>query len=208
MQVAKWGNSLAVRLPSAVVEALKLKKGTRSKFGSQGIASSKSVAITVNSAHWRNCDSFADHCHRVSRLVENSCMNARPFFDTTVLVYVVAQHDERTAASEALLDAGGIVSVQVLNELAAVAHRKLKMPWDAIAEALLAIRVLCPDPVPLTVETHEAGLRIASRYGFHIYDALIVAAALDAECALLYSEDLRSEQIIDGTLTIRNPFTH
>ena len=133
-------------------------------------------------------------------------MSDRPFFDTNVLVYIVGQHDERTGAAEALLAAGGVVSVQVLNELAAVARRKLGMSWEAIVEALAAIRVLCPEPVPLTIDTHDAALRIASRYGFHLYDALIVAAALDVECTTLYSEDLQTDQVIDGTLTIRNPF--
>jgi predicted nucleic acid-binding protein len=133
-------------------------------------------------------------------------MNDKAFFDTNVLVYVVAHSDERTAVAEPLVARGGVVSVQVLNELASVASRKLGMAWGEIGEALTAIRVLCPSPVPLTVETHEAGLRIAAQYRFHIYDALITAAALEAECTTLYSEDLQDGQIIDGRLTIRNPF--
>jgi predicted nucleic acid-binding protein len=134
-------------------------------------------------------------------------MNDSVFFDTNVLVYVVGQKDHRTAAAEALLAGGGIVSVQVLNELASVARRKLGMTWEEIGEALAAIRTLCPTPVPLTVETHEAGLRIAAQYQLHIYDALVAAAALEAECTTLYSEDLHDGQVIDGRLTIRNPFT-
>ena len=114
-------------------------------------------------------------------------MNDKAFFDTNVLIYIIGEKDERTAAAEALVAGGGVVSVQVLNELAAVARRKLVMTWDEIAEALAAIRVLCPSPVPLTVETHEAGLRIADQYQVHIYDALIAAAALEAECTTLYS---------------------
>ena len=51
---------------------------------------------------------------------------------------------------------------------------------------------------PLTVETHDAVLRIASRYR-HIYDALVVAAALEAECMKPYSEDLQTDQVIDRT---------
>jgi len=134
-------------------------------------------------------------------------MNDSVFFDTNVLVYVVGEKDHRTAAAEALLAGGGIVSVQVLNELASVARRKLGMRCEEIGEALAAIRTLCPTPVPLTVETHEAGLRIAAQYQLHIYDALVAAAALEAECTTLYSEDLHDGQIIDGRLTIRNPFT-
>lgn len=133
-------------------------------------------------------------------------MNDRVFFDTNVLVYVVGQRDERTAAAEALLARGGVVSVHVLNEFVSVARRKLGMTWDEIGEALAAIRTLCPSPVPLTIETHEAALRIAAHYGYHIYDALVAAAALEAECATLYSEDWQDGQVIDGRLTIRNPF--
>jgi predicted nucleic acid-binding protein len=60
--------------------------------------------------------------------------------------------------------------------------------------------------VPLTIETHDAGLRIATQYGYHIYDALVAAAALEAECMTVYSEHMQDGQIIDGRLTIRNPF--
>jgi predicted nucleic acid-binding protein len=55
------------------------------------------------------------------------------------------------------------------------------------------------------VDTHDQALRIAERYGFQIYDSLIVAAALEAGCTTLYSEDMQDGQSID-TLTIRNPF--
>jgi predicted nucleic acid-binding protein len=133
-------------------------------------------------------------------------MNDKAFFDTNVLVYIVGEKDQRTGPAEALIAAGGVVSVQVLNELAAVARRKLGMTWDEITEALAAIRVLCPSPVPLTINTHEAGLRIAAQYQFHIYDALVAASALEAACTTLYSEDLQDGQVIDGRLTIRNPF--
>ncbi len=133
-------------------------------------------------------------------------MNDRAFFDTNVLVYAIGEQDARTPTAEALLSRGGLISVQVLNELASVAVRKLRMSWPDVAEALEAIRILCPDPVPITVEVHDAALRLAGQYGFHIYDALIVAAALDADCATLYTEDLQSGQVIDGRLTIHNPF--
>lgn len=132
-------------------------------------------------------------------------MSDRTFFDTNVLVYVVGQEDDRTAKAEALVASGGVVSVQVLNELASVARRKLGMSWDEIGEALAAIRILCP-PMPLTIDTHDAGVRIAAKYGFQFYDALIAAAALEADCTTLYSEDFQDGQVIEGRLTIRNPF--
>jgi predicted nucleic acid-binding protein len=133
-------------------------------------------------------------------------MSDRAFFDTNVLVYIVGHKDERTAKAEALVANGGVVSVQVLNELASVSHRKLGMSWEEIGGALAAIRDLCPSPIPLTLDTHGAGLRIAAKYGFHFYDALIAAAALEAQCTTLYSEDFQDGQLLEGRLTVRNPF--
>jgi predicted nucleic acid-binding protein len=133
-------------------------------------------------------------------------MNHKVFLDTNILLYTIGQHDVRTPVAEGLVEQGGVVSVQVLNELASVAHRKLKMSWQDVANALDAIRILCPSVVPITAETHDAALRLAVRHGFHIYDALIMAAALEAGCGTLYSEDMQSGQVIGGRLTIRNPF--
>lgn len=133
-------------------------------------------------------------------------MPARPFLDTNVLLYSVARDDPRADIAEALLAAGGIVSVQVLNEFVATARRKLGMSWGDTIEALGAIRLLCPSPLAMTAATHDRAIEIARSYGFHIYDASIIASALDADCDTLYSEDLQDGQIIDGRLTIRNPF--
>jgi predicted nucleic acid-binding protein len=133
-------------------------------------------------------------------------MPGKAFFDTNVLIYVLAQNDARTSRAEELLAAGGVTGVQVLNEFVAVARRKMHMPWKDVAEALDAIRVLCPSPVPVTMPLHEAAVKIAERLGYEIYDALVVAAALEANCATLYSEDMQDGQVIERKLRIRNPF--
>jgi predicted nucleic acid-binding protein len=96
--------------------------------------------------------------------------------------------------------------VQVLNEFVSVARRKISMSWNDVTEALHAFRVLCPSPLPITAETHDAAVKIAARRGYNIYDALLIASPLEAGCATLYSEDLQDGQTIDGILTIRNPF--
>ena len=133
-------------------------------------------------------------------------MPAKVFFDTNVLIYAVAQDDPRSTPAEELLASGGVLSVQILNEFASVARRKILMPWTDVMEALNAFRVLCPSPLPITIELHEAALKIAEKHGYNIYDALVVSAALEAGCTTLYSEDLHDGQTIDGQLTIRNPF--
>jgi predicted nucleic acid-binding protein len=132
-------------------------------------------------------------------------MSDKAFFDTNVFVYAIIQDDPRSDHAEKLVAQGGTVSVQVLSEFAAVARRKTKMPWVEIRRALDGIKILCPDPLPLTLDTHQEALAIAERYGYKIYDALIVASALEARCTVLYSEDMQDGQVI-GRLTIRNPF--
>ena len=88
-------------------------------------------------------------------------MSDKAFLDTNILLYTIGQDDVRTPVAEALVQQGGIVSVQVLNELASVAHRKLKMSWQDITRALGALRILCPSVVPMTAGTHEAALVLA-----------------------------------------------
>ena len=129
----------------------------------------------------------------------------KAFFDTTVILYALAKDDARAEVAEALLAAGGVISVQILNEFVAVASRKLGMPWDDVLAALDAILILCPSPAPLMIETHQMALGIARKYKYHIYDALVIASAIEAPCTTLYSEALQEGQAIGG-LTIRNPF--
>lgn len=133
-------------------------------------------------------------------------MSGSPFLDTNVLVYALGQDDRRTPVAETLLADGGTISVQVLNELVAVMQRKLRMPLSDILDALASLRVLCPSSLPVTADIHEAALSLIDRYGWHVYDAVIVATALAAGCSTLYSEDLQHGQIINDQLTIVNPF--
>ena len=134
-------------------------------------------------------------------------MTSPVFFDTNILIYAALQPDPRSEVARDLLAQRGVISVQVLNEFASVAHRKLRRPWSEITRALAAIRVFCPSPRPITVGTHEAALAIAERSGYQLFDALIIAAALDAGCVTLFTEDLQDGQVIEGRLTIRNPFS-
>lgn len=133
-------------------------------------------------------------------------MTSRAFFDTNVLVYAASPDDLRFSTASELVAAGGCISVQVLNEFTLVLRRKLKLPWPQAIETLCKVRRLCPDPLPILVATHDRAVAVAQRYGFRIYDALIVASALEADCDTLYSEDLQDGQVIFGRLTVRSPF--
>ena len=130
---------------------------------------------------------------------------ADTFFDTSVLLYLLSDDTDKADRIETLLSARGIVSVQVLNEFAVVALRKLKMPLNEVREILDTIRAVCAVE-PLTIETHDRGLAVCERYRFSLYDSMLVAAALISGAAILYSEDLKHGQVIDNQLRVTNPF--
>jgi len=127
------------------------------------------------------------------------------FFDTNVLVYVASGDAAKADRAEALISAGGAISVQVLNELTNVARRKMRMSWAETHGLLALVRGLLT-VLPLTLETHDTGLSLAERYGLSIYDAMIAASALHADCDTLWSEDLQHGMQLDEGLRIVNPF--
>lgn len=127
------------------------------------------------------------------------------FFDTNVLVYLASGDAAKADRAEAIIAGGGSISVQVLNEFANVARRKMQMTWDETHGFLDMLRGLLTVH-PITVEIHEAGLRIAERYGLSIYDSLIAASALDAGCDTLWSGDMQHGMKVEGGLRIANPF--
>jgi predicted nucleic acid-binding protein len=132
-------------------------------------------------------------------------MSADIFLDTNVLIYASSQGDHRTAMARRLLLSGGVVGVQVLNEFASVARTKLAMTWPEVQEAIEQIVILCPNPRPLSIETHRRALELSKRYGFSIWDSLIVAAAAEARCSMLLTEDFQHGQVVEG-VRIENPF--
>lgn len=127
------------------------------------------------------------------------------FFDTNILLYLLSSEAARADRVEEALAGGGTISIQVLNEFSAVARRKLGMSVGDIREVLAPIRAICRVE-SLTGQTHDLGLQVAERYGFSVYDAMIVAAALLADCSILYSEDMQHGQVLEKRLTVRNPF--
>jgi predicted nucleic acid-binding protein len=127
------------------------------------------------------------------------------FLDSNILIYIAALDDLKIHRSSELLYGECVVSIQVLNEIANVLRRKRKLPWERIREFLRLVEELAV-VMPLDADCHKVGINIAERYGFSVYDSMIVAAALQAGCDILYSEDMQHGQSIDGLLTIVNPY--
>jgi predicted nucleic acid-binding protein len=129
-----------------------------------------------------------------------------PFaIDTNIAVYALSEGPKCDIAL-LVLEAGPTISVQLLNELTNVYLKKRKLPWAKIEEALAIIQDLAANVRAVNIEVHRSACDIARRYKLSFYDALIVSAALLDKCDVLYSEDMQHGLIIDGRLTITNPF--
>ena len=127
------------------------------------------------------------------------------FVDTNVLLYILENDVRKAARAKTLLLTQPVISVQVLNEAASAARRKMRLDWPRILDFLAELRAYVHVSA-VTIATHDSGLRLAERYQLSVYDAMIVAAALEAGCATLWSEDMHDGLLVDDRLTIRNPF--
>ena len=126
------------------------------------------------------------------------------FIDTNVLIYAHESGAKSETARQVILT-GGVISVQVLNEFAAVLRRKFRLEWAVIADALADVRTALGPVRPVDVEIHLHAVALARSHDFSFYDALIVASALAAGCDTLLTEDLQSGRRVED-LTIVNPF--
>lgn len=134
------------------------------------------------------------------------------FVDTNIIAYA---RDSRLPVKQPIAEGWlsrlaatreGRISTQVLIEYYAVAThpRKLALPAAAAQADCRALQAW--DPLAPDLALFESAWSLADRHGFSWWDALIAAAALRQECALLLSEDLQHGLDIDGRLTIINPF--
>lgn len=132
-------------------------------------------------------------------------MSAKAFIDSNIVLYLLSADVAKADRAEAVMTAGGVVSVQVLNEVTNVARRKLGMAWAETDELLAGLRSAC-SVEPLTLRTHDTGRRLAERYGLSTWDAMIASAALLAGCDTLFSEDMQHGLLLERQLRVCNPF--
>ena len=129
---------------------------------------------------------------------------SKPFIDSNIIIYLLSADTAKADRAESILSMGGIISVQVLNEVASVCRRKLKMPWVEVEALLLAVKTAC-EIMPLTVASHEKAVELSKRFELSLFDANIVATALISGAEVLFSEDMHNNLLIDRLL-IQNPF--
>jgi predicted nucleic acid-binding protein len=139
-------------------------------------------------------------------------MSGKAFFDTNIFVYSydrrepVKQSVALNLIREATFSGDGVISYQVVQEFfnVVLVKSQLKMRHED-AQKFLATVFLPLVSVPWSIGLMSAGIRIQERYHLSWYDSLIVAAAQQAGCSVLYSEDFQHGQKF-GTVLVRNPF--
>ena len=129
---------------------------------------------------------------------------AKPFIDSNVVLYLFSSDTVKADRAESLLQSGGLISVQVLNEVASVCLRKLKMTWEDIDTVLETLKTTC-EVLPVTLASHEKAVGLAERFQISFYDANIAATAILCGADTLFSEDLQNGMSMDS-LTVVNPF--
>jgi predicted nucleic acid-binding protein len=133
-------------------------------------------------------------------------MNAKKiFFDTNTLLYLLSSDNKKADWVSKNLQQNNVISVQVLNEFTSASLRKIKISNTELDE-FLDLFTSTFNVKSLDIDTFETGLMISRRYGYQYYDSMIIAAALQAGCERLYSEDMQHRQVIDKRLQIVNPF--
>lgn len=134
-------------------------------------------------------------------------MKGKVFLDSNLWVYLNSNDAKAIIVRELVSSyfATVIVSSQVLGEIYHVLVKKGIAVKETAQEIIRDLQESF-NVSPITSETVNDAMRINSQYGFSYWDSLIIAAALETGCAVLYSEDLQHKQKIDGKLTIVNPF--
>ena len=131
-------------------------------------------------------------------------MADRAAVDSNVLVHAVAGRGPKRDAAKAAIAQARIVPAQALNETAHVLRRKAGMTLAEITVACGVIRDALR-VAPLLETTHALALEIAQETGYSIRDASILAAAIEAGCDRLVSEDMQDGRLVRN-VTIQNPF--
>lgn len=129
------------------------------------------------------------------------------FLDSNIIVYAHSdvEPDKQKIAQTIISEKLTVISTQVLKEIANILVKKFKHSWHDVSK-VLAEAVSNNIVHTNTSQTILEACNIAEKYNFSFYDSLIIAAALESGCNILYSEDMQHDQVIENMLTIVNPF--
>jgi len=137
-------------------------------------------------------------------------MPDRVFLDSNVLIYLHSEDDDdkRNAAQCLLDDYECVTSFQAFNEISNVWFREFNWDSDKVEEHLDNIELVCDEVFPIYRATINSALELKKRYGFSYFDSLMLASALEGNCNVIFTEDMNDGQVINNSLTIKNPFKY
>jgi predicted nucleic acid-binding protein len=132
-------------------------------------------------------------------------MSARVFLDTNILLYIYSESEPIKSAicQTAINNNNCYTSTQALNELSNVCLRKWNMNRSNIENAIDEISSAC-QVTHITENTIKKALFLHEKYKYSYYDCLMLAAAIESNCEMIFSEDMQNGQIVENTLTIKN----
>jgi predicted nucleic acid-binding protein len=126
--------------------------------------------------------------------------------DTNILVYNHDVNDDnKRAVSENLLRANPVISSQVVSEYLNYMRKEYKIEKRKLIRACAMWLKRCTVQ-PVCGSTIELASRLIDKYDFQLFDGIIVASALEANCDVLYSEDMQHGQVIEVSMKIINPY--
>ena len=135
-------------------------------------------------------------------------MNNKIAFDTNILVYCHSNSEpdkQETAIRLFRTYPNPVISTQVLSEYINVIKRSLNLPKEEIMDVCLLNIELCT-LYPVNISTLKYARILLDRYDFQLFDSIVIAAALEADCAILFSEDLHHHLLVESRMEIINPF--
>ncbi len=127
------------------------------------------------------------------------------FIDSNVILYMLDSNEDKSSISKSILGLFPLVNVQVLVEVVNVARRKFAYSKKECLNLWTDLHKFC-EIIPISKSTTLLTTYLVNKHQFQLFDAIIVASALEAGCDTLYSEDLQHKQVVENKLTIINPF--
>lgn len=128
------------------------------------------------------------------------------FVDSNIILYLLDADQQKRTIAENLLLESPLISAQVLTEVANVCKRRFQYSKDQVLNLWTDLLSDCT-LVQTDVSTFTVAIALSKKYDFQVYDSLIVSAALNSGCGILYSEDMQHKMVVENSLTIVNPFT-
>jgi len=132
-------------------------------------------------------------------------MKDRVFLDSNILIYSIDKFKSESVESIFKSENNIYISTQVINEFINVCIKKQLLEINNISQSVKKF-IETFNLVIITETTIYSASELKEKYRYSFYDSLIISSAIENECSVLYAEDLKNSQLIEGKIKILNPF--